>query len=527
MKITMSVRSQSGATLVEAMITMLVLAIISVGILPIFFSVKKEAKFGSVKQLCQKTVQSKLDEYRGGHFVNSDDLSSPAMRRLSFPNFATTSTAGLNGFFYAKYRYNRYFNEGICNGTSQARILTTTGDWIQPAPPSTDRFYTWAGTAAQWRLGMRECVGNNAIAPDGDPSTLVCDTGIDRSIGAEIPGFKMYVRIELDTTWPGPPGPVAPLSGAYHPYCPDQRAVPLIGAMQAGATFPPYDFGGYGENIRITVTGVMDYPSVGTAVRNIAGIKDAGRLMCSASGTVAPDPFPFRYYLSRSGRIYSASGGGRTAAGTRDPETARVFDSVYAQGGQSAMGIRSIAVHPRGYALYILKAGRLIRYGLCSGMPIDCRMANIPGGGLADNGATGIDSVKEWGVLPSISQIAVDFRNMRIYGLTGDRSATYLLECPPELENCSAASVDSMPTTDVEFIRRLDLLPRRLTGFFVSPGGDAVYASDRSESNLFGSKSYNSTIYRAEMVNPISAGDVAPTLFPIITVPLDAVGFSM
>ncbi|MBL7714481.1 MAG: type II secretion system protein [Bdellovibrionales bacterium] len=539
----MSIKSQSGQTLVEALVAFALVAILAVGIYPIFVTVKKQTKYGSVKQLCQKVVQSKLDEYVSGRPVGQSEIAAAnaGLQKLTFPNFSNSSDlAGVSGFFYAKWRYNFLFDmgggQGVCNATSAASSLVT-GIGTFPAPAvAPDASQIWDGITAptNWRLGLRECVGSNATAVDlaGPPDTaLNCSANfLDQQVQGQIPGFKLYVKLQLETPWPSPAIGAPRNAGTFfHPYCPDQRAWTPIGSQTAD--FPPYDFPGVQDKIRVTVTGIMDISSVGTPpLTELGGISDPMRLMCSATGVIAKDDEPIRYYVSNSGGIYPVSGGGRTsfASNTRSPNVQRVFNSVVLQGGQNYGAIQAISVHPRSYSVYVMRAGSLQRYGYCGGIPLDCDPA--VGGTMDAIGDDGfpIDNVREWPLPMGFQSFGVDYRNLRMYGFGGDRSNIYQLSCPRDQSSfaCSVMDVNAIGSEDVQYLAaiRSPVIPPRLKGFFIAPGGDAAFAIDRATSNLFGQKSYSTFVYRVDPVNlptsPVSV--ITPTRFPVSILPLEA-----
>lgn len=542
-RLTSAPMNESGQTLVEALVAFGLVAMMAVGIYPIFITVKQQTKYGSVRQLCQKIVQSKLDEYVSGRPVSQADIAGsavPGIQKLSFPNFSQTSdTAGLSGFFYAKWRYNSLFDlgagEGVCNGRSMATSLTVgIGNFGQP-PVRLEPSQIWDGTGfGWWRLGLRECVGSNATGVDvtGPPDAAVnCSANVlDQQVQGNIPGFKLYVKLQLETPWISPPANAPRNAGRFfHPYCPDQRAWTPVGAQTPG--FPPYDFPGLQDRIRVTVTGVMDISSVGTPpLRELGGVSDPMRLMCSATSVISKDDDVIRYYVSNSGGIYPFSGGGRTSfnTNTRDPNVQRVFTNLVLQGGQNYGSIQSLAVHPRSYAAYVLRPGSLMRYGFCGGIPIDCDL-NMGGGmdAVGDDGLP-VDAVREWALPMGFQSVGVDYRNVRLYGFGGDRSNVYQLSCPRDDSSfaCSQMDVATIGSEDVQYLTALrnPSVPTRLKGFFIAPGGDAAFAIDLSNTNLFGQKSYSTYIYRVDPVilptTPVQT--ITPTKFPVVILPLEA-----
>lgn len=516
----MSPRDQSGATLLESMIAFALMAASAVAVYPVFVMVKKQSKAGDVRQLCENIVRGKLDEYRQGKNTLIANLANPSagtpvygglpakpqLASLTVSNMAATSVAGLGtaaaqvqaagGFMYAKLRYNRYFPYA-CRGTSGAAIH-------QAAPPT---------------LGMRECVGSarvlNASAPPyldpvGPPAG--CVEPLDAQVAREIPGFKLYVRLQLETPWP------LPATGTGW----DQQYGTTDGCpITASPSGELYDFDGAGDSIRVTVTGVADIASMGSApggLRELGDIQaaDRGRLTCSVSSIIQPDLKPVRYMLTREGRIFDVSGHGANGANSR-----YALQTVYGGGGMMASGIVSFAVHPRNLSVYVLRPGSLVRYGKCGGVPLDCVSTTLDDG-ISDRGVTPWPSVQEWSVLASIRSIAVDFRRGRIYGLSGDKTQIYelvdqgsggtLQNVNTRVNAASATTASALP-----FQMPAAGLPMRLTGFFLAPDGDEAFVSDwKSRASLRGT-SYSASIYRitdSELTSPLS------------TLPANAASFS-
>lgn len=221
-------KDSSGSTLIESLVAFGLMTSLAVGIYPVFFQTQQQSKRGDARMLCESIVRSKLDEYRLGRPTRISDAATPGappsvyngmpampqLYYLSLPTLSATSSQSLGSntvssgnpqntgmqlspsgdFFYAKLRYNRFYPYS-CNGISNAQI-------IQNAPPN----------IVNAMLGMRECVGNNLVpnalyADSGDPTTVSdCQTPIDGNVQTELPGFKLYVRLELQTNWPIPNG---------------------------------------------------------------------------------------------------------------------------------------------------------------------------------------------------------------------------------------------------------------------------------------------------------------------------------
>jgi hypothetical protein len=227
-----------------------------------------------------------------------------------------------------------------------------------------------------------------------------------------------------------------------------------------------------------------------------------------------------RYYLSKTGRIYSVQGRGLN----RD-DTQWEFRSLYTQGTLSTSGIISFAVHPRNYAVYALKSGSLLRYSNCSDFPIDCSTTAAATGGISDLGdATGWATVQEWSIPASVRAIAVDFRSGAVYGMSGNKQDFYSItyNSNKRLRECSALDCGAVELRTVAtgtFPRPASgTLPNRLTSFFVSPEGNEAFVSDLTSQLSVARTAYNASIYRIDDVQLLS---------PVITMPLAASCFSL
>lgn len=529
---------------------------------PMFSDSSKTRKQGDIRKLCQDVIRGKLDEYRYGKGVNpawaatpgafaanvagdfqNDGLGDkPQLNNLTIPSRSSTQVSidaagngtplATNGFTYAKVRYNRYF-PASCQGTSFAlRVNTLTS------------------TVADRALGMRECIGTGVAWQDVPSPTVtgtrqtiapLCNVAapssndIDRRIATEIPGFKLYVKLELATPWSSAPWTTpanANKALQFDPLCPDSGVWPLTPPAMVGNF---YDFNGSSEGIRVTVTGVMDTASANPALVNFAGMPDGmlDNFVCSVQSTVYPEAFPVRYYLSNDGRIYPVQGGGTNGSSTA---TGWVLASLYSQSASfRSSSITSFAVHPRNAAVYVLRPGTLTRYGNCGGAVLDCSTDATANNGVSDTGVSGYADVQEFQVNPAIRSIAVDFTNNRVYGMMGDRSSVLQLtiNCLNADPNCGKAS--GGPVVNIAY---QSLVPGqfpvpnrvvasgaqagmsasgRLSGFFISPNGDDAFVSDFSSSISLGHTGYASGVYRATDTG---------LLWPIARLPVAAVSFS-
>jgi len=495
--------SARGATLVESMIAFALVGMTAIAAYPIYIHVKKQSKLGDVKQLCANIVRGKLDEYRSGRVVSIADeatasgraqlgnLSMPTMSNTSIQNPGVVPTVlSTGGFMYAKVRYNRFFPV-VCNGVSAAGILpgTLTND--------------------QKRFGMRECAGDNTAAPDD--GTIVCSSAADQRVGGELPGFKLYVKLQLDTPWP-----LGAVAGAVARW--DAGNCPNFGT----ALTPLYDFNGYGDAIRVTVTGVIDLPA---AVADLGGIRREAydRLMCSVTDVVRPFEYPVRYYLSTDGRIYTVHGYGLNGAVTG---ASQVFRSAYTQGAQMMSGISSFAVHPRNLSLYVLKPGILVRYSNCTGQPLDCSTTFGAASGFSDDGAATRPSEQTYEMLSSFKYIGMDFRTGVLYAMSADKTEVYTITLSGGAA-ITTRTAASAALADLAFAGAAEdtfvkpsprPMAMRIAGFFIDPGGSEAFVTDLSVTTVFGAGStYVSSVYR-NTDTELSQ--------PVFRLPVSAVGFS-
>jgi hypothetical protein len=566
---------QTGSTLIEAMLATAIFAGAATVVYPMFNTAKVVSKQGDVRKLCQDVVRSKLDEYRYGRAVSPawaadptagnapqyapeygkdyvGTTARPQLNLLTVPSRSSTQVDGTgnalanNGFMYAKVRYNRYYPTA-CNGQSQAKRLTSRT----------------AGTPLL-TLGMRECIGSNLAWPDQITTGTALDKSFswadcsgneaDQRVATEIPGFKLYVKLELATPWPfhptgpgdagiiSPPAP-ADKAAQFSNTCPDFGEWTNSGVPPA-TTQPFYDFNGVGEGIKVTVTGVMDTESANAAnLVDFAGLKGGGangdvtRFMCSASSTVYPEAYPVRYYLSTDGRIYPVQGGGTNGSTTDGAGTTGatsggwVLPSLYSQSASfRSSGITSFAVHPRNAAVYVLRPGSLTRYGNCGGAILDCDVT-AGSNGVSDFGQTGWANVQEFAINPNIRYIGVDFKQGLIYGMLADRSSLLQINinCLQTSANCGAGTAYTVtyqtltpgqgPVPVIAGAANQTGMSTsgRLSGFFITPGGDDAYLSDYSSAVGDTSTTYSSSIYRATDTS---------LLWPIAVLPVAALTFS-
>lgn len=566
-------RCEAGATLVESMIAFVILAGAAVASYPIFSIVSEKNKLSGSKQLCEQIVRGKLDEYRYGRPVSLEQESSTGdaaeaaaaaagrarycgsncgkLSRLTVGTFSRSSIQGAGGgggflsggFLYSKVRYNEYF-PAACNGTGLARIL-------QEAIPDS--------SARLRQVGIRECVGNSHAFSDVDGSPLAdCNSDEDGRVQSELPGFKLYVKLELESPWGlaasvgDPPGPA--VKNLQHNYaCPNFQGVLTGGGTYSNpvtGTTGLYDFNGAGDGIRVTVTGVLDYASLFPG-RDLADLEVGGipstafdRLMCSASTVVYPYQYPVRYYADASRRIHTVHG--RDNQGASNSYVFRSINIQNLSAGPTAIiaatGMLSFSVHPRNYSLYVLKGGSLVRYSNCGGVPVDCDPVPNANTGISDDGGAVRPSVQEWRFAAPIRHIGVDYTSGTIIGISADGNDYYQIFHEDGATRIPAASACEPPAGCQAVVRTIDegawnagvppgrpLLPQtipglattfpgRISGFFLAPSGLEGFISDRASSEVLGGSSYSSTIYRLQDTRLLN---------PVITLPVGAITFSM
>jgi len=493
-----------GSTITESMIALAVFASAAATVYPVFVETKKHTQTSDIKALCNNIVRGKLDEYRFGRIISPSQEAvasgRPQISMLSMPTFSATSMgyttgAGLpsatplasGGYIYAKVKYNRWF-PFVCGDTSQAAVLASL-------------------PADQKNFGIRECVGSGTAGTEATPPS--CETTADQRVQQQIPGFRLYVRMQLSTPWLIDSTKAAASDARFSNTCPNTGT----------ADQPFYDFNGSGDGTRVTVTGVMDLPTnitqLGTISRN-----QPTDLICSASDVVRPEAFPVRYYLSSDGRIYNVNGTGQ--GGSR--VGAWLFRSIYEQGFTfRSSNILSIAVHPRNLSVWVLKPGVLVRYGNCGGVPLDCN-TTIANDGFSDQGDDNWPNVQEFAVLPSIKSVAVDFTSGAVYALAGDKwdMLQLTLNDDSPLRSTNSVSTTTKANTVAYGASVVKPVGRpsayRLSGFFIDPSGSDSYISSRSSTpSIDGGITYSSAIYRATDSRLAS---------PILRLPVNAISFS-
>lgn len=535
-----------GATLIESMIASALIAITAVAVYPIFARTKSSSKFGDARQMCENIVRGKLDQYRNGLPVNlTQEGSRPILNRLTISQAPEVLNQGgdarFAGYLYAKYKYNQFITSGptpefsYCMGKSTARVLM-----LQQSPEM--------GSVRQ--LGRRECLDSDRSWSENprEPAANCTLDGVGRAasksmdieVSRVLPEFKLYVRLSSVSSWPLTLTGNSPFQGELEKRfglgafegCPDASH------FQLADPEPVHDFLGAGEGIKVTATGVIDFPWSGPMGSEIPSdhrylgisVQAYQRFICQGSIVLRPELSQFRYYLSQDRRIYPESGLDLSSrlGGAPVPEAKRwPFFNFYHQGDSQGSGILSFAVHPRNLSVWVLKAGQLIRYSDCGGVPLGCSLQNDSARGISERGVLGWESVQYFN-LPdnSIQSIGVDFRRGRVFGANANVSQIVELVGPNKESlfnlptqgsslNVSVLPLESTGDNKPGFFWTPGGIPNRLrAGFFLAPEGDQGFVIDYSGTQVLG---YNTAVY--------SLTDTK-LLRPVLRFPVSAFGFS-
>lgn len=383
--------SQQGFSILEALVGGALVTILAVTLFPAFYTMIYKSAAASFRVTCNSLVRAKLQQYVSGAGAH------------------TSGTTGLipTGFEFARFRYR--------------------------ATPACD-----PNPANSTTPGFRENTSNTGVLADNAPT--------ESSLPSALKGFQLWVNIRH-----------------YNP----RGTTPKLECPSTD-----YQFNGIGDAIEVSVTGMIrTEPPVaqggrggggaaaGTAAGDNArygGLRDLNysttptpnpELTCSASQLIYPPKIPFRYWLGSDGKIRNLqsnaqlSGGVgiqlQSIAGTEahfrsiwssDPTTGSVSTPPIA-------GIEAFSVSPDNSAVYILKAGTLLKYEGCTdrtvtvndgttnisfyGMP-DCDPAPTKSWSIIGGGGGTAAPDDSFGGLKSI---AVDFGDLAdlnddiVYGL--------------------------------------------------------------------------------------------------------------
>ncbi|MCM0607219.1 MAG: hypothetical protein KA715_14105 [Xanthomonadaceae bacterium] len=485
--------NNSGASMIETMTAFAIFGIMVISIYPTFTEIQKIGKNTNIRRLCQQIVSTKLESYKSGYPVdlntsyipltwpdtpaNEVQLNALSLESYSDDSMGTlnsaTPTRVLSGFAFAKVRYNHFYPES-CVGESLATI--TSG-------------------LPQFRyLGIRECIGGpKGVPPMAWKDTTIpapvnpcANSQIDMKISRELQGFKLYVKLELETPWRYgdngtqttllPPASSPPdLIQRLHDRCPN------FGNPPAGVT-SSYDFSGQSDAIKVTVTGVIDYKSVGTPpLTSIGGVTNPFELTCQSSAVITPYRYPARYMITNQSKIYSIHGTAWNKSTETLAATNMVFRNVY-QGGAntdvagtaaksklSSNAILSFSVHPRDTSIWVLRAGQLSRYSNCFGTPVNCTVgvddAANASGGFPDQSTWGPltgawPQYQSWNVPTGITSIGVDYRTGKVFGFAKSQSGGLILE----LTNGASVPGPATPGSPLGKCGAVDCTPTPIEG---------------------------------------------------------------
>lgn len=409
-------RSEKGATLIEVMITAVLIAIIAVSILPSFSELKRRSMLASFKVACNAMVKAKINEYVSGSGV----ISSATAGRVT------------NGWQYTKYRYQD--TVGVPNVCRDP--LAT------PATP-----------------GFRESVINNSILSDTAPTPA--------TVPADLLGFQLWVNLR----WYNPR--VAAGAQPTRSCAATRTGVSQYQFLSVGdaievtvtgmiRTAPTRANGGRGN---------VDY----AGYRDI-GANPNPILTCSASQVIYPNRPVFRYYLGNDGKIRNMQSSemmiDATSAGVGSAEAVeshfRNLWSLVPAGGTltspAISNLQGFSVAPDNTSVYLLKPGSISQY-------TGCTLQQVVVGAVTFNGAPNCPATpaKEWNINATVDAITVDFRSLGtanddiIYGLrnSGPNATDQQLF---KIADVTPASPQFIGTTDYT----LPVIPRLISIFLVS-----------------------------------------------------------
>jgi type II secretory pathway pseudopilin PulG len=553
-----ALKGESGASLIEAMMATVIFGLTAAALLPMLSDVKKSSGQTNIRAQCMQAVRAKLQEYAAGQDVAMPTVSPYLLLTPLSSDWSGTagvnaaSTASSRGFFWAKLQYSRYFPR-ICasssNATSLATLqssLMTTAAADQQLAQASFQFNFAAPFQEERYLGVRECLSQSTVNELGSRQPLAnvnasggsgCISVPDLEIQKQLPGFKLFVKMELESAFRA--GKPTGTAAAGREYDEARHELDDRCPFRLVAGRPIYDFDGAGEGIRITASGVVDFPppraTTASANDRLAGIPRSNRsqFVCSASTTIKPDPSAVRFYMSYDGRIYRARGIDRLRA-VNDTLSGGdwAFKSLYTDGVSGTKGvgsIRSFSVHPRNGSVYVLKAGSLTRHSVCRRFPLDCEvnpsLAAASGEGRSDDGQTVVPAVQEFPVPVNYDQVFVDYTRQRVYLLSSDRgsivevrnaltagapisSINKTVAAPADLsivpiwDNTNPAVAAPAVTPWIPAIRSASTvapvsgwLNGRISGLTLDPSGSELTIADNSE-QAWDSITYNTTLYR-------------------------------
>jgi hypothetical protein len=444
-------------------------------IYPVVLQSKKLIKHADFYDLCINAARAKMNEYKWGK-LTTFAVGSNLTVETSLDE-ADPAGPRNTGFAYAKGQYN------LAPPSTGAAGTYCPVDTASGAPKA--RSVPNMPPASLGDLGVQECIVGTGPPPAG------CTSAIDTLMTAQLPKFKLYVNL--------------------HRYNP----VLNVEDCAWNATTASYDFQQAEDMVKVTVTGLLDTTQF-AAGQSYAGIVPGGprlsELTCQISDFIRPNTYVARYWMQADGHIFRWLGTGVSGGGLTGWE---VFPTLYAGGPN---GNKGIAVSPDNQYAFILRPGKLIRFGPCGGDPIDCPTA----GAL------------EWDINPNIVSIGAKFLYYAgdpratndplafggtnpmncgtpspgypvIYGLASDHQTVYCFTLPAASGPVTGPNYGPVITTTASGAQEAGpfILPNnssRVHSIFMDPTGASTYVVDLT-CWKFNGLTYCGGIYNSTDVN--------------------------
>jgi hypothetical protein len=467
--------SQSGATLIEAMVAGVMVTSLALSIYPVVVHSKKLIKHADFYDLCINAARAKMNEYKWGKRTTLNGTLTADMSLTESIAGGPTNT----GFAYAKSQYNLFPPSSALTGTYCPADVGSGAPFARTVP--------LMPPANLGDLGIQECIIGTGPPPAG------CTSAIDTLMTSQLPKFKIFVNLRR-----------------YNPVMNIEDC-----AWNDATTTNNYDFQQSEDMIKVTVTALLD-TTLWAAGQNYAGIAAGStrisELTCQISDFIRPPSQVARYWLQADGHIFRWLGTGVSGGGLTQWE---VFQSLYLGGPN---GNKGIAVSPDNKYAFILRPGKLIRFGPCGGDPLDCPTA----GAL------------EWDINPNIVSIGAKFLYLAtdtratndplafggtnavncgapsaglpvIYGLASDHQTVYCFTLPAAGGTIPGGNYGAVVTTNANGAQNAGpfILPNnssRVHSIFMDPTGASTYVVDLS-CWQFNGQTYCGGIYNSTDVN--------------------------